>query len=139
MRGLDVAPEIVAKAKCEQGEGSALSFQQGSVYDLTAVSDRTSLVVCCEVLEHLEEPERALEAISRVAADKVILSVPREPLWRALNMARGKYLAEFGNTPGHLQHWSQKSFLEMISRHIEVEELRAPIPWTMVLGRPKGS
>lgn len=139
VRGIDVSPDIVATAKRIQSEGSALRFEQGSVYDLTPARDRTSLVVCCEVLEHLEDPERALKAVASVAAGKVILSAPREPLWRALNMARGRYLSDFGNTPGHLQHWSQRAFVEMVSRHIEIEELRAPIPWTMLLGRPKTS
>ena len=31
------------------------------------------------------------------------VSVPREPIWRAANMARGKYLGALGNTPGPRQ------------------------------------
>jgi hypothetical protein len=30
--------------------------------------------------------------------------VPREPIWRIGNMARGRYLGDLGNTPGHIQH-----------------------------------
>ncbi len=41
----------------------------------------------------------------------LLVSVPREPLWRALNMARGAYWRELGNTPGHLNHWSRRSFV----------------------------
>ena len=138
VKGFDLSPDIVATARHLQGESGQLSFRQGSVYDLGKGSDdQAPLVVCCEVLEHLEEPEQALEAVACAALEKVILSVPREPLWCALNMARGKYLADWGNTPGHLQHWSQTSFLRMVKRHIDIEEVRAPLPWTMVLGRPK--
>ena len=36
--------------------------------------------------------------------------MPREPLWRGLNMARGAYLKDLGNTPGHVNHWSKRSF-----------------------------
>ena len=137
VRGIDVSPEIVATAQGAHGGVRGLEFAVGSAYGLSPARDRSSLVVCCEVLEHLEEPERALEGVASVAADRVILSVPREPLWRALNMARGKYLDAFGNTPGHLQHWSQRGFLELAGRHLEIEEVSAPIPWTMLLGRPK--
>jgi hypothetical protein len=40
-------------------------------------------------MEHLEHPEEALQSIRRVASKYVILSVPREPLWSIMNMARG--------------------------------------------------
>ena len=43
--------------------------------------------------------------------------MPREPLWRGLNMARGAYVKDLGNTPGHLNHWSRKAFVELLSRH----------------------
>ena len=59
----------------------------------------------------------------------------REPLWRALNVLRGAYVRELGNTPGHLNHWSKRSFVELLSRHGEVVEVRAPFPWTMLLVR----
>ena len=63
----------------------------------------------------------------------IVVSVPREPLWRGLNMARGAYLKDFGNTPGHINHWSKRSFVAMLSCHGSVEDVRSPFPWTMVL------
>jgi ubiquinone/menaquinone biosynthesis C-methylase UbiE len=93
------------------------------------------LVTCIEVLEHVPDPEAVLSEISRVAAEWVLLSVPNEPIWRLSNMARGAYLASFGNTPGHVQHWSRKSFLAMVSHHLEIVDSRAPFPWTMALAR----
>ncbi|WP_207642472.1 hypothetical protein, partial [Desulfosporosinus sp. I2] len=65
----------------------------------------------------------------------IILSVPREPLWRILNLARGKYIPDLGNTPGHIQHWSKKSFLRLVNRYFDVLEVKSPLPWTMVLCR----
>ncbi len=45
-------------------------------------------------------------------------SVPREPLWRGLNMARGAYWGALGNTPGHLNHWSQADVRRtLLARH----------------------
>ena len=46
-----------------------------------------------EVLEHVPEPEATLAEMARVARGHLLVSVPREPLWRGLNMARGAYLA----------------------------------------------
>ena len=65
----------------------------------------------------------------------MLVSVPREPLWRGLNMARGAYLRDLGNTPGHLNHWSKREFAGLLRRYGEVVELRSPFPWTMALVR----
>ena len=97
-----------------------------------------------EVLEHVDEPERAVAEMARVAARWLLVSVPHEPLWRALNMARGAYLRELGNTPGHVNHWNRRSFVKLLARHGDVVQTRAPFPWTMLLvrvgcGRPRMS
>jgi hypothetical protein len=61
--------------------------------------------------------------------------VPREPLWRGLNMARGAYWRSLGNTPGHVNHWSKREFVSLLSGYGAVEEARSPFPWTMLLVR----
>ena len=60
---------------------------------------------------------------------------PLEPLWRGLNLARGAYVKALGNTPGHVNHWSKRSFVSLLGRHGEVVEARSPFPWTMLLVR----
>ena len=111
-----------------------------SVYDLQPAEDRADLIVCCEVLEHVERPADALAALRGVGAKHYILSVPREPLWRVLNMARGKYLGALGNTPGHLNHWSRRGFVAFLERGgFRLERCVQPWPWTMVSGRFDGS
>jgi SAM-dependent methyltransferase len=93
------------------------------------------LASAIEVLEHLPDPEQTLREMARCAARHLLLSVPREPVWRMLNLARGAYWPELGNTPGHLNHWSKRSIVELLSRHGEVVEVRSPFPWTMLLVR----
>src|SRR4029077_8027076 len=93
------------------------------------------MVSAIEVLEHLPEPQRTLAEMRRCAQRHLLVSVPREPLWRALNMARGAYWSQLGNTPGHLNHWSRAAFVRLLSRHGEVVEARSPFPWTMLLVR----
>lgn len=86
-----------------------------------------------EVLEHVPDPAHTVAEMARVASRHLLVSVPREPLWRGLNMARGAYLKDLGNTPGHLNHWSKRGFVSLLSQHGTVVEARSPFPWTMLL------
>jgi SAM-dependent methyltransferase len=88
-----------------------------------------------EVLEHVPDAEHTVAEMARVAKRWLLVSVPREPLWRGLNMARGAYWKDLGNTPGHVNHWSKRSFVALLSRHGEVVQARSPFPWTMLLVR----
>lgn len=111
--------------------------RQDSIYNLSHPEKSFDLVICLEVLEHLERPGDALQELARVATGYVILSVPREPLWRVLNMLRGKYWSTAGNTPGHIQHWSTNSIRRFVSPWFNVVETHTPIPWSMLLLAPK--
>lgn len=93
------------------------------------------LATAIEVLEHVPDPEHTVAEMARVAQRHLLVSVPREPMWRMLNMARGAYWKDLGNTPGHLNHWSKRSFVRLLSQHGEVVEARSPFPWTMLLVR----
>jgi 2-polyprenyl-3-methyl-5-hydroxy-6-metoxy-1,4-benzoquinol methylase len=138
-RGSDFSPTVIelARANAAARGVSPELFQVRSIYDLDAARDGADLVVCCEVLEHLERPDEGLRALRRVAKADLIVSVPREPIWRCLNVARGKYLASLGNTPGHIQHWSRDAFVRLVGRYFEVLEIRSPLPWTMLLCRAR--
>jgi hypothetical protein len=48
-------------------------------------------------------------------------------------MARGAYVRDLGNTPGHVNHWSKRDFVAFLNRHGRVVEARSPFPWTMCL------
>ncbi len=138
VQGFDLDAEVVAEANAlAMARGHSERFTARSVYDLQPGEITTDLLVCCEVLEHLPDPALALDILARQQARHILLSVPREPLWRVLNVARGKYLGQLGNTPGHLQHWSQSGFRRFVERRLEVLELSAPLPWTMLLCRPR--
>jgi 2-polyprenyl-3-methyl-5-hydroxy-6-metoxy-1,4-benzoquinol methylase len=93
------------------------------------------LVAAIEALEHIPSPELTVAEMARVAGRHLLVSVPHEPLWRMLNLARGAYLRDLGNTPGHVNHWSKRAFVSLLARHGEVLEARSPFPWTMLLVR----
>lgn len=135
-RGSDFSSEVVTLARKNAARaGHPIPFKAQSIYELSAPDDAAELIVCCEVLEHLEDPMRAVNILAELASPHLIASVPREPLWRLLNLARGKYLRAAGNTPGHLQHWSSSEFRKLLERRFEVREIRQPLPWTMLLCR----
>lgn len=129
--------ELVKKAQLNNPE---INIFQESVYDLKYKHDSVDLVFLLEVLEHLDYPEKALQEIKRVSSQYLILGVPREPLWRFLNMCRFKYLRHFGNTPGHLNHWSTNSIVRLVEREFgSVIAVETPTPWTILLAQKKNS
>jgi SAM-dependent methyltransferase len=112
-----------------------LEFRAEEATGLSFGDDEFDLAAAIEVLEHVPEPEMTVAEMARVARRWLLVSVPREPLWRGLNMARGAYLRDLGNTPGHVNHWSKRAFVSLLSRYGTVEEARSPFPWTMALVR----
>ena len=134
---IDIARRNAASHTTAQHSADPDVFTAKSIYAMQAPADSADLIVCCEVLEHVEDPDAALAALARIATGWVIVSVPREPIWRALNLVRGKYVRELGNTPGHIQHWSRREFRALVGRHFDVVDERTPLPWTMLLCRVK--
>jgi 2-polyprenyl-3-methyl-5-hydroxy-6-metoxy-1,4-benzoquinol methylase len=110
-----------------------LEFLAMSAGDLRFADGEFDLAAAIEVLEHVPDPELTVAEMARVASRHLLVSVPREPLWRALNVARGAYVRQLGNTPGHVNHWSKAGFVRMLERHGTVREVRSPFPWTVAL------
>lgn len=133
VRGSDLSAEAVdAGRRRLSGTGLEAALEVRDLYGLSCPADAAELVVACEVLEHVPDPERAVAVLAGLARPHLIVSVPREPLWRLLNVARGRYLPALGNTPGHLQHFSTRRFVGLVGRHARLEEIRTPLPWTML-------
>ncbi len=110
-----------------------LEYVVGDARALPADAGEFDAASAIEVLEHLPDPEAALGEMTRVARRWLIVSVPREPAWRAANVVRGAYVRALGNTPGHLNHWTRRGFVALLETHGVVEELRSPFPWTLAL------
>ena len=123
------------RAEWERRARPNLEFRAEEATSLSFADDEFDLACAIEVLEHVPQPEATLAEMARTARRHLLVSVPREPLWRGLNMARGAYLRDLGNTPGHVNHWSKRGFVSLLSRYGAVEEARSPFPWTMLLVR----
>ena len=129
--GLDVpAPGLLEHWQARGSDRP--EFVAGSAYDLPFDDASFDLVTAIEVFEHLERPARALEEMARVSRRGLLVSVPWEPVWRGVNMAAGRYVREYGNTPGHINHWTRREFVALAGTAGDVVAVRRPFPWTMV-------
>ena len=91
--GLDLPDDELAS----HWEGRSFAPLFGDIGRLPFRDREFDLVLAIEVLEHVPFPELALAELARVTTGDVVVSVPREPIWRAANLARGKYLTDLGN------------------------------------------
>ena len=134
MVGIDLAEPSIQRGWAEH-QAPNLEYLVVEEPGLPFADDEFEMASAMEVLEHLPDPGQMLAEMARCARSHLLVSVPREPMWRMLNMARGAYWSSWGNTPGHLNHWSARSLRALLSGAGEVVEMRSPFPWTMVLVR----
>ncbi len=116
-----------------------IKIHNGSVYDLHTLGKSFDLVMCCEVLEHLAEPDRALREIAGIGPKHVIFTVPHEPFFMLSNFLRGKNIKRFGNDIDHHNHWGKKSFRALLEKRFEVVELTTSYPFILVLAKPRAA
>lgn len=130
--GVDVDVEALARGR---GITPWLYRGRASVMALPFGRAQFDLVLCNEVLEHLDDPGAALRELCRVSRRYVLLSVPHEPWFRGLNFLRGKHLRRWGNDPEHVNNWSGQQFTAFVAEEMEVLVTRQAFPWWVVLGR----
>ncbi|MGI8413795.1 MAG: class I SAM-dependent methyltransferase [Solirubrobacteraceae bacterium] len=132
--GIDL-PDAKLQSEWQSRTHQNLEFRPMVAERLDFADREFDLAAAIEVLEHVPDPAHTLAEMARVARGHLLVSVPREPLWRALNLARGAYVRDLGNTPGHVNHFSQCGLHRLLERHGEVVQARSPFPWTMALVR----
>ncbi len=129
--GLDLPDDELAA----EWHSRELACAFGDATELPFPDDSFDLVMAIEVFEHLPNPDAAMAELARVCRGSLIASVPFEPIWRAGNMARGRYLRDLGNTPGHINHWTNRGFAKVVAAHFDVVDRATPLPWTMIFAR----
>ncbi len=131
---VDLSPEAVAFTA---NRFPGVEVRRASVLELPFDERSFDLVVCLEVLEHLERPESALAELARVAREAVVISVPHEPWFRSGSLLRGKYVRSLGNHPEHLNHYRPASLRALLEPRFEVLDLGGSFPWLVALCRPR--
>ena len=109
-----------------------------SAYALDFPVSTFDLVICAEVLEHLERPGDALAEIARLAPRRVLCTVPHEPWFCVSNLLRGKNLSHLGNDPEHLNLWGPRAFRALLAPRFEILEHGLSYPWQLALCAPRG-
>ncbi len=119
---LRIAQKMSAGIRYVQGDITQMPFESGSF----------DIVLCTEVLEHLENPAAALRELLRVAKNTLIITVPHEPWFRLGNMLVLKNVARFGDPVDHINHWTYHGFASFLKEHSDaVWCLEKSFPWTL--------
>ncbi len=130
--GLDLSPDAVEVARSLNPD---LEFAVGSVLDEPLRPGWADLALCLEVLEHLGDPDAALERILRWTRGHALVSVPWEPYFRLGNLLRGRHVGAWGDHPEHIQHFHPRSLGRLLSRHADDVSVRTRFPWLIGLIR----
>lgn len=113
-----------------------LSLKLADIYALPYKDNSFDIVLCNEVLEHLERPQDAIKELIRVSNKYLLLSVPNEPWFRLANFFRGRHITRFGNHPEHIQHWSHTDFVKFLKKNkLKVRDKKLPFAWTLILAQ----
>ena len=133
--GGDYSREWLTRAATLQKDANLLTFDARRIPFRDSSFD---LVLAIEVLEHVERPDIALAEIVRVTSEWAIISVPNGLIWRLTNLARGRYLGNLGNTPGHINKWSVRAFRQFAGKYFHITRHQTPIPWQIALLKKRG-
>lgn len=135
--GIDRSSSAVAAARTRLGDRAEI--HQADVTGLSDLPRSFDVVMMLEVLEHLDDPDAMLELLGGLTTEHVIVSVPWEPFFRGLNLARLKNIKRFGSDPEHLQHWTRRGFERLASERFEIVDRGRAFPWTLLLLEPRRS
>ena len=131
--GLEYTREAIDIAKAANQE---IYFVQGDIYAIPFEKNEFDLVLCTEVLEHLERPDRALRELTRVASHTILLTVPSEPWFCMGNLLTLKNVSRFGNPIDHINHWTYGGFKKYVHSLTEGGQIYSrSFPWTIAVCR----
>lgn len=132
--GLDLRTDALASARTRWPNER---FTCANLFDPAFDDKRFDMVMALEVLEHLYEPEKALERLVSLTDRALLLTVPNEPWFQLSNLVRGRDLIRLGNHPEHVQHWNKKTFAEFVGQYAEVTEVKTRFPFIILVAKPR--
>lgn len=111
-----------------------IKIKKGNIYSLPYINNQFDMVLCTEVLEHLDDPVKGLKEIIRVSKKYCLISVPNEPFFMLENLVRLKNVSRWGNDLDHRNHWSYFSFKKFLKKEkIKIVEYKAPLPLPLLI------
>lgn len=135
---LDASEFVERQVPLAQARVPGVRVIQEDIYHLQRGDSSIDLLFALEVLEHLDDVPAALQELHRASRRYVIIGVPNEPLWRIMHFFAGKNIREWGNTPGHINHWSTAGLMRLLeNNNFQVIAVERPTPWSLVLAEKK--
>lgn len=128
--GIDNDEKQIDRARIRFPE---IKLETQDIYHLPYENNFFDLVLCLEVLEHLEYPIEVITELARVSSKYLIFSVPHEPFFMLGNLLRGKNILKFGNDPQHINHWNKRTFRQLLSTKVKVNLVINSFPWLIAL------
>ncbi len=133
MTGIDLDAQALEMARAHTD--GRCQLERVDATTLAARGQTYDLVMMLEVLEHIDAPRQMLPILASLTHGPVLLSVPREPFFRGLNLLRGRHVWALGNDPEHVNHWGRRGFFRFLASHFELVEAPPVFPWTLALCR----
>lgn len=111
-----------------------IKFLLSDISEMKFTNNAFDIVVCCEVLEHLKNPESAIIELKRVASKMLVLTVPLEPWFRIGNFMSLQNISRFGNPADHINHWTMSKFKRDMSNFFREYDCSWTIsfPWIVL-------
>lgn len=128
-RGIDIRPDAIAEAR---RRNPGLAFEVRDIFDQSLDGESFDVVLASQVLEHLFDPAPFLSRLADLSARHLVLTVPLEPWFQLMNLARGRDVVRLGNHPEHVSHWTARSFADFVGGHARVVSCRTVFPFIIV-------
>ena len=125
LTGVDVSTVALAAAAANL-DGYDVALVPDDAETLLSVEGRYDVVICSEVLEHLDRPDQALARIASLLAHggRALITVPNEPLVRVARAACRPFMrVDWGGEVNHLHTWSPRRFEPFLRQHLAIEEV----------------
>lgn len=117
-KALQIAKNIFPDAKYIVADITDLPFSDKS-FDIS---------LCLEVLEHVEDLNKAAKEIKRVSKNTII-SVPNSKMFQFLNIIRLKNLSRLGEDADHIHKFNKKNFGIFLSKISKRYRIINSVPW----------
>lgn len=126
--GVDLSAEALRQAK---KRNPSSKFIRANAMDLPLEDCSYELVISLEMMEHIQPPDNALKELLRVTKDRLIISVPDEPLFSYLRMLSGQDVAKLGKHPEHVNFWNRQTLADFLRKRAKgfTVKVDTSTPW----------
>ncbi|TNE51400.1 MAG: class I SAM-dependent methyltransferase [Deltaproteobacteria bacterium] len=134
--GVDLRRDAIEEAQATHPD---VSFVCEDIFEWPEPGASYDLVMASQVLEHLPEPGRFMERLVELSHRYLLLTVPYEPWFRLMNLARGRDLLRLGNHPEHINHWGASSFRAFVGKYATVQKCVVSFPFLLIVAEVPSS